>query len=270
MPFFETDDNTRLFYQDWNTGKPVVFLHAWAMNSDMWEYHMLYFKEHQMRCIAYDRRGHGRSDRSDRGYHYDQYADDLNALLAHLDLIDVTLVGHSMGCGEIIRYLSRHGQSRVGRIVLIAPCAPYLLKTENNPDGIDMNMFEATREAIRKDFPKWLTDNAHAFYLPDTWEVSADIVRWTFNMILQTSLKAAIDGTHQFAETDFRNELRSIKVPALIIHGSADASVPVHFGRWAAQLIPVCQYKEYEGAPHGIFFTHMKPLNADIWAFVNT
>lgn len=270
MSFIQTKDSTRLFYQDWGTGKPLVFLHAWAMSADMWEYHMLHFTDLGMRCMAYDRRGHGRSDRPGYGYHYDQYADDLQTLLEHLDLRDITLIGHSMGCGELIRYLSRHGSERVSRIILIAPAAPYLLKTDDNPEGIDNSLLEANRKAIRSDFPKWLADNGDAFYLPHKLPVSEGIMQWTINMILQTSLKAAIDGTHQTFETDFRIELQDISVPALVIHGNADASIPVHYGRMTAGLIPQCAYKEYEGAPHGIFFTHMDGLNADILKFIST
>lgn len=270
MSFIKTNDNTRLFYQDWGTGKPLVFLHAWAMNSDMWHHHMLYFNDHKMRCIACDRRGHGRSDHPGDGHHYDRYADDLETLLSHLDLREVTLVGHSMGGGEIVRYLTRHGSGRISRIVLIAASIPYLLNTENNPEGVDITIFDATRTAVRKDFPNWLVENSNGFYLPDNFAVSPAIMQWTINMILTTSLKAAIEGTYQVSETDFRKELQCITVPSLIIHGSADASIPVYFGRKSAQLIPKCEYKEYAGAPHGIFFTHIDRLNADILEFINS
>jgi pimeloyl-ACP methyl ester carboxylesterase len=269
MSFIQTNDNTRLYYQDWGTGKPMVFLHAWAMNADMWESHMLYFSDRGMRCFAYDRRGHGRSERPGHGYHYDRHADDLETILSHFDLHDVTLVGHSMGGGEIIRYLTRHGLSRIDRIVLVAPALPYLLKTENNPEGLDRMVFEGARSAIRRDFPTWLADNSNGFYLPESFDVSPAVVQWTVNMILKTSLKAAIDGTHQSFETDFRKELQAVSVPALLIHGNADSSIPVYFGRKAAELLPNCSYKEYEGAPHGIFFTHFDRLIADILEFVN-
>jgi pimeloyl-ACP methyl ester carboxylesterase len=270
MSFIETNDNTRLFYQDWGTGKPLVFLHGWAMNSDMWHHQMLHFNDRGMRCIAYDRRGHGRSDHPGDGHHYDRYADDLETLFSHLDLKEVTLVGHSMGGGEIIRYLTRHGSGRISRMVLLAASLPYLLKTESNPDGVDITIFDATRAAVRKDFPKWLVENANGFYLPDNFAVSPATMQWTINMILTTSLKAAVEGTYQVSETDFRKELQSITVPALIIHGSADVSIPVFFGRHSAQLIPQCVYKEYAGAPHGLFLTHIDRLNADIFEFTQS
>lgn len=270
MSFIETKNKTRLFYQDWGTGKPVVFLHAWAMNSTMWEKHMLYFNDQNMRCIALDSRGHGRSDRDGAPYNYDSYAEELKELIEHLDLSEVTFVGHSMGCGNIIRYLTQYSSKRISRMVLIAPPLPYLLKTEDNPHGVDFGCFEATREAILQDFPNWLAVNGNDFYRPDNYPISESIITWTREMILTTSLKAAIEGTHQVSETDFRSELRDVTIPSLIIHGSADASIPVHFGRMASGIIPNCIYKEYTGAPHGIFLTHFETLTQDILNFIQT
>ncbi|MGY3211995.1 alpha/beta fold hydrolase [Mucilaginibacter sp. HD30] len=270
MSFIKTKNKARLFYQDWGTGKPIVFLHAWAMNSDMWELHMLHFNEQKMRCIAFDSRGHGRSDRDGAPYNYDTYSEELERLVSELDLRDVTLVGHSMGCGTIIRYLTRYGTDRISNIVLIAPTLPYLLQTEDNPQGVDFGCFEATRKAIRKDFPNWLTENGNAFYVPEYTGVSEAVITWTRNMILTTSLKAAIEGTHQVSETDFREELKKVTLPTLLVHGTADASIPVHFGRMAAEIIPNCTYKEYKGAPHGIFLTHFDQLNQDILDFIQS
>jgi len=270
MPFIKTRDDVSLFYQDWGSGEAVVFLHAWAMHSDMWENQMLYLNENGIRCIAYDRRGHGRSDRPGYGHNYDVYADDLEDLLSQLHLNKVRLVGHSMGSGVIVRYLSRYGSGRVSRIVLMAPAMPYLLKTQDNPEGAAAEFFEATRAAIRKDFPKWLTDNSDGFYLPGRFDVSQATTQWTINLILSNSLKAVIEGARQVAETDFRKELQGITLPALVIHGSADASIPVQFGRRTAEYIPGCLYKEYEGAPHGLFLTHIDSLTKDILQFIGS
>jgi pimeloyl-ACP methyl ester carboxylesterase len=268
MPFFSSNDQTQLFYQDYGTGHPLVFLSAWAMNSTMWEYQMLSFNDLSYRCLAYDRRGHGRSDRPAEGYHLDQLADDLEALLEHLDLRNAILVGISMGGSEIIRYLSRHGTRRISRIVLIAAMSPFLLKTDDNPEGVEEVYFEQIRTILQKDFPQWLADGADAFYRPEVLGVSPGIVQWTINMMLQTSLHAAIETQRLNTCTDFRSELPAITVPALVIHGDADQSIPVQFGRRTAELIPGCQYHEYTGAPHGLFFTHIDRLTTDITAFI--
>ena len=269
MSFFETHDQTHLFYKDWGTGKPIVFFHAWSMSSTQWEYHMLYFNDQGMRCIAYDQRGHGRSDDPGNGYDINTLADDLAVLIKQLNLHDVVLVGHSVGGAEIIRYLSRHGSSRIAKVILVAPYAPFLLKTPDNPDGIDLALFDEMRATWRNDFPKWLVDSADGFYLPKTLGTSHEIIQWTFNIMLQASMKAVVEINRSITETDFRSEMGTISVPTMIVHGDADQSVPVTFGRSAAQLIPNSQYKEYEGAPHGLFFTHMNRLNADIIKFIN-
>ncbi|PSL47939.1 pimeloyl-ACP methyl ester carboxylesterase [Chitinophaga niastensis] len=268
MPFIQANDQTRLFYTDWKGGNPIVFVHSWAMNSDMWEYHMLHFHDKGMRCIAMDRRGHGRSDRPGHGYHLDQHADDLASLLEALDLHEVTLVAHSMGGAEVARYFERYGTARIARVVFIAAAIPFLLQTADNPEGIEPKMLEATIHAFRTDFPKWLNDGADAFYLPDTLGTSPGITQWTINMMLRTSLKAVVECSRVLTSSDLREGLRKLTIPTLIIHGDTDASVPVKFGRMAAALIPGCIYKEYAGAPHGIFFTHMAELQKDIAEFI--
>jgi non-heme chloroperoxidase len=266
MPFLETRDRATLFYKDWGTGKPVVFVHSWSLNSDMWQYQMIHLAAQGLRCIAYDQRGHGRSSQPGYGYDYDTLADDLAALLEQLDLREVTLIGHSMGCGEIVRYLSRHGSSRVARAVLIGTVTPFALKTPDNPDGIDKAIFDKLRASWAKDLPKWLGDNARPFFVPET---SPEMVQWVVGMCLQASLKALIDCNHATTATDFRAELPAITVPTLIIHGDADVSEPIdQRGRKTAQLIPRSQFKLYEGAPHGLMFTHIERLNADLLAFI--
>lgn len=269
MPFFEANDQTQLFYMDWGTGKPIVFTHAWAMSSAMWEHHMLHFEKHGRRCIAYDRRGHGRSDKPGNGFNYDQHADDLASLIEFLDLQDITLVGHSMGGGEIIRYLTRHGSYRVSRLVLIAPTLPFLSKAADNLEGIDVSLLESIRAGMQKDFPDWLNQGADGFYRPTVLGVSSGIIQWTIDMMLQTSLKAVIEDNLEVTQTDFRAELKNISVPTLLIHGDEDQSVPVAFGRKTAQLIQQCEYKEYKGAPHGLFYTHMDRIKKDILSMIS-
>jgi len=265
-PFIETRDRTTLFYKDWGAGKPVLFVHSWAMNTSLWQYQMIDLRSRGFRCIAYDQRGFGRSSDPGRGYDYDTLADDLGEVIEKLDLRDVALVGHSMGCGEIVRYVSRHGAARVSRAVLVAPTLPFILKTVDNPDGVDKSYLEQLRAEWVKDFPKWLGDNARPFF---TAETSPEMVGWAVTMGLQASLKALVDCNYAMTGTDFRLELPKFTVPTLIVQGDSDASARVEFtGQRTARLIPGCQLKVYEGAPHGLMFTHIERLNGDLHAFL--
>ena len=263
----ETSDGAALYWKEWGTGKPILFLHSWANSSDLWQYQMIHLSTAGFRCIAYDKRGHGRSNDPGQGYDYDTLADDLATVIKTLDLRQVTLVGHSMGCGEIVRYLSRHGKERVIRIVLVAPTLPFLLKTADNPDGIDKAIAERVRAAWSMDFPKWLTDNTPPFFVPETSRAMLD---WGVRMSFQTSLRAAIDCSRAFVETDFRSELPSITLPTLIVQGDADVSAPLErTGRRTAKLIPGSELRVYEKAPHGLMLTHIDRFNADLFAFVD-
>jgi pimeloyl-ACP methyl ester carboxylesterase len=265
-PFIVTGDGASLFYKDWGKGKPAVFVHSWAANSDMWQYQMIHLAEQGLRCVAYDSRGHGRSSDPGQGYDYDTLAGDLAAVIEQLNLREVTLVGHSMGCGVVVRYLSRHGARRVTRAALVAPTTPFILKTEDNPDGVDKRIFEQLRAMWSRDFPKWLADNARPFFAPET---SPEMIQWGVRMGLQASLKAVIDCNRAVTETDFRAEAPKITVPTLIIHGDADKSAPLELtGRKTARLIPGSQLKVYEGAPHGLMFTHMDRFNRDLHDFI--
>ncbi len=269
MPFIETGETgkrTSLFYRDWGTGKPVVFVHSWALNSEMWGAQMACLSQQGLRCIAYDRRGHGRSDDSGGGYDFDTLADDLAALIEQLDLRGATLVGHSMGCGEIVRYLTRHGAGRTARILMLAPALPFALKAADNPDGVDACVLDQMRAAWRHDRPKWLIDNARPFFVPET---SPEQIQWVLSLMLQSSLQAWLDCNHAGTETDFRAELPAIDVPTLIVHGDADVSAPLEqTGRKTAQLISGSRLSVYEGAPHGLFITHQDRFNRDLLAFV--
>jgi len=256
--------NQNLFYRDWGTGQPVVFAHGWALNSDMWQYQMVALPN--VRRIAYDRRGHGRSADPGCGYDLDTLADDLAGLIERLDLHDAVLVGHSMGCAEIVRYLTRHGSSRVSRIALVAPSLPFILKTPDNPDGVDAEILQAIRDMFRHDFPKWLGENARPFFRPET---SPEMVEWGIRLCLQTSLQAIVECNISDTETDLRPDLQRISVPTLIIHGDNDASAPLEFtARRVQSLVRESVLKVYEGAPHGLFITHVDRLNRDLAEFV--
>lgn len=263
--FIERTDGTALFYRDWGAGRPFVFVASAGVPSGMWAYQMLPLVQAGFRCIAFDRRGHGRSSDPGRGYDFDTLADDLAAVLETLDLRNVVLVGHSMGCGEITRYLTRHGQERVSRIALIAPTTPFLLKTEDNPGGVEQNVFEQLRAGWMLDYPQWLAANARPFVMPDT---SGAQIQWVMEMMLQTSLQAVIECNVAVTETDFRDELRRIDRPALVVHGTADQSAPIDLtGRPTAKLLPQAELQVYPEAPHGVFLTHVERLNADLLRF---
>ncbi|THD51594.1 MAG: alpha/beta hydrolase [Bradyrhizobium sp.] len=266
--FIETADGVKLAYTDWGSGKPVVFIHAWALPSPMWDYQIGALSQAGLRCIAYDRRGHGRSSKPGSGYDCDTLADDLSALLTQLDLRGVTLVSHSFGSCEIVRYLTRHGAGRIEKIVLIAPAAlPFLTRTPDNPNGIPAEALEFFRShVLQADFPKWLEEGRQGFFVADT---SPSLQEWVKQLMLTTPLPVAIETSRRITSTDFRQELPGITVPTLIIHGDKDVSAPIDLtGRPTAALIPKAQFRVYEGAPHGIFLTHKDRLNADLLGFI--
>ena len=274
MPFFETRDRTRLFYTDWGTGKVVVFVSSWAFSGPMWEYQMVPLAGRGLRCIAYDRRGHGRSDDPGHGYDFDTLADDLAALIAERDLHDVTLVGHSMGCCEIARYVARHGTGRIARVVLISPTTPFILQTESNPDGIPRQGLDGIIAALMRDRPRYFTDGAAAFFGLEATEParpapSSELIQWAIRLILESSPHAILACMRSQWETDFRPDLPTFTVPTLIIHGARDQSAPLELcGRRTAQAIAGSQLTVYEDAPHGLFVTEKDRLNEDISAFI--
>jgi len=262
-------DGTHLFIRDWGTGKPVVFLAGWTLASDMWAYQMTALSDAGMRCVAYDRRGHGKSDDPGRGYDYDTLADDLASVLDALDLRDVTIVAHSMAGGEAVRYLTRHGrQGRVRKVLFLAPTLPFLTQTPDNPIGVPAPFFEEARRALAADFPKWIDDNTEPFVIPST---SPAMRTWIKAMMMGASMKAVMDLNRTMVSTDFRAELARITLPCLVIHGDKDASAPLPLtGKRAAEMIPGARLVVYEGAPHGLFVTHMERLNPDILAFARS
>ncbi|MGZ4286154.1 MAG: alpha/beta fold hydrolase [Solirubrobacteraceae bacterium] len=270
MPYLNATDNTSLFFRDWGDGDPVVFVHGWGLNSDMWEYQLPALVDRGLRCIAYDRRGCGRSDQPGDGYDFNTLADDLAAVLGHLELRNVTLVSHSMGSGEVARYLTRHGDDRVARVALISPTLPYLRRDESNPDGVDPALFDQIVEALRADRPGYLADLAPAALgigLPGV-EVSSALTAWALGLFMTSSPKACIDTVRTHTETDLRDDMASFTVPTLIVHGDADALVPIEVsGRRAAQMIRDCTLIVYENASHWPFVTHRERLNDQLTAF---
>lgn len=273
MPNLTSTDDTSLFFRDWGSGDPVVFVHGWGLNSDMWEYQLPALTDQGFRCVAYDRRGSGRSDQPGEGYDFDTLADDLAALLDHLDLHDVTLVSHSMGSGEVARHLTRHGTGRVARVALISPTLPYLRRDDSNPGGVDPAAFEQIVAALRADRPGYLADLAAAALgigLPGV-EVSSALTAWALGLFLTSSPKASIDTVRTHTETDMRDDMASFTVPTLIVHGDSDALVPIELsGRRAAAMIPDSTLVVYEYASHWPFVTHRERLNEDLVAFARS
>ncbi|WP_028229679.1 alpha/beta fold hydrolase [Paraburkholderia ferrariae] len=261
------DADTALHYRDWGQGRPLVFLAGWTLNAGMWDYQIAPLVEAGLRCIAYDRRGHGRSSDPGRGYDYDTLADDLEAVLDALDLSGVTLVAHSFASGEAVRYLSRHGARRVAGIVLLSPAStPYLLKTADNPAGVDASLFAASLDELRVSFPDWIARRAEGYFSPGT---SAAVIQWTADMMLRASFPGAVELCRVQTSTDLRCELAAIDVPTLILHGDCDASAPLEVtGRPTAAALRHAVLKVYEGGTHGMYFNFATRVNADIRAFV--
>ncbi|KAF1036583.1 MAG: Arylesterase [Burkholderia lata] len=271
MSLFTTRDGVSLYYKDWGSGQPVVFIHGWPLNADMWDVQMHHLASQGCRCIAYDRRGFGRSDQPWQGYDYDTLADDLAALLDRLDLREVTLVGFSMGSGEVARYLARHGTGRVAKAVLVGTVTPLIAQRDDHRDGVAVDVFDGIRTAIRAD---------RAAFLENFWPlftgsnragstVSRAALDATTFMALQAGLNATLDCVHAFSETDFRADLDTFDVPTLIIHGDDDQTAPIDLTASAtAHRVPHATLRVYEGAPHALYLTNAARLNDDLLAFV--
>ena len=271
MPYLQTDDETELYYYDWGTGDPVVLIHGWPLSSASWEYQAGFLAANGCRVIAYDRRGFGRSEWPWAGYDYDTLAGDLNALLEELDLKDVTLVGFSMGGGEVARYLSTYGDSRISRAVFVSSVTPYLLKTADNPEGVDASVFDKIVVDLEEDRPAFLKEFLTKFYgrTMVSHTVSEPFLEFNSAMALAGSPVATIELVSAWSETDFRADLATITVPTLVIHGTNDQTVPLAAaGRRTAQLVPNAQLIEYEGEPHGLLVTAAEDLNDDLLTFI--
>lgn len=265
MPFIKAKDGTNLFWREWGEGAPILFLSGQGCGSAMWDYQFAALADQGFRCIGLDRRGHGRSDEPARGYDHDTLAGDIATLIDDLDLTGLTLITHSMGGGEAVRYLSRHGAERVARLVLLAPTTPVLLKSADNPDGIPREGFEAVWADWKRDYPKWVEDATPSFFVAET---SAATMRAAPHLI-EASIPVLLACSKSTLAEDFRTEMRSITVPTLLIHGDRDVSAPLALtGEPSAKLIPGCRFITYQDAPHGLMFTHMDRLHADLLQFM--
>jgi non-heme chloroperoxidase len=271
MPYLELQDETELFFTDWGTGDPVILIHGWPLSSAMWEHQAAFLVEQGYRVITYDRRGFGKSSHPYDGHNYDTLADDLDELIEGLELENVTLVGFSMGGGEVVRYLSRHGEERVSKAVLVSAVPPFMLKTDDNPDGTDASVFEGFKESLRKDRFAFLQEFGPQFYGRSlvNHTVSQGVLDWTFALAIQACAKATIDDVTAFSTTDFREEMKSLTTPFLIIHGTGDKTVPIDAaGRASAKILPNATLIEYDGEPHGLFMTVPDRLNQDLLNFL--
>ena len=270
MPFFETNDRVQLAYEDYGTGEPIVFLASWALGSDMWEYQYPFFLQHGYRCVMLDRRGHGRSGRPSTGYDVDTRADDVAALIDHLDLDGITLVAQSGGGGEAVRYLARHGQDRVARVALLATTLPYLRLTDDNPEGVPEAVLEADLAQLRADRPKWFADRAQGYFATHLGNnASPALIDHLIRQCLSASPYVTLEVQRQLFHTDHRADLAQLTVPTFIAHGCADQSVPIEVSsRRTAKLVPHSAYKEYSTAGHGLHITHAEELNNDLLDFM--
>ena len=273
MPFIQANDGTALHYKDWGSGRPVVLLHGWPLSSDSWEYQSVPLAEAGFRVIAPDRRGFGHSGQPWTGYDYDSFSSDVEVLLEKLDLRDVVLVGFSMAGGEVARVAGRNAGGRIGRAVLVSAVTPFLAQGPGNEDGVDPSVFDGMMHGIREDRPGFFEGFGKMLYgssfLGFGTAVPAGILQWTMSMTMQASPRATIECVRAFSATDFRADLARIAIPTLLIHGTGDQTVPIGVSSHkAVGLIAGAHLTEYEGAPHGLFFTERARLARDLidWA----
>ena len=271
MAYFEAADGTEIFYRDQGDGRPVVLIHGWPLTGDSWDKQANFLIENGFRVIDYDRRGFGRSGQPGDGYDYDTLASDLNLLLEELDLSDATLVGFSMGGGEVVRYLSTYGETRVTSAVLVSAVTPFLLKTDDNPDGVDSKVFEEIDQQIRKDRFAFFKEFGEKFYGRSALNhtVSEPILEWTQYMQSSGSTRSILQTAKAWSTTDFRNDLKAITIPVRVIHGTSDKTVPIEVsGRRTVKLLKNATLTEYDGEPHGLFLTAADKLNEELLQFV--
>ncbi|WP_462255227.1 alpha/beta fold hydrolase [Ferruginibacter sp.] len=275
MPFIKSAQNNnkpvKIYYEDYGKGKPVVFIHGWPLSGSMWEYQITHLTQQGLRCITYDRRGFGKSDRPFDGYDYDTLAGDLKNLLDELELKDVTLVGFSMGAGEIAKYFTLYGGKRVSKVVIVSGVTPYMLKTDSNPEGVPQEEFDKMAKGMMEDRPAFMENFNKDFFSVSLTNhpVSDAFLASSLNKVMDASAVATLQCAQSFASTDFRKDVIKINVPTLIIHGDNDKTVPINAtGEKTAQMISGSKFIVYEGAPHGLWFTDKDKLNRDLADFI--
>lgn len=272
MPFLKLRDGNSLHYKDMGSGRPVLLVHGWPLTGDMWEYQTLALLEAGYRVITYDRRGFGQSSHPFGGYDYETLTQDLAELIDHLDLTNMNLVGFSMGGGEVVRYVSQYGMTRVASVGLIASIVPYLLRTDDNPDGVPSDIFAEFKAQIRRDRFHFLAEFLKGFYGVSLLRkpVSQALIDWSFTLGTMASPSATLDCIDSFSRTDFRADLAALTLPTLVIHGTGDKTVPYELtGKRVGELVPHARYIEYDSAPHGLFATDAEALNHDLLGFLS-
>ncbi|MFD1603086.1 alpha/beta fold hydrolase [Flavobacterium artemisiae] len=271
--YIETAKNVKLYVKDYGKGKPVILIHGWPLSNEMWEYQIEFLVQNNFRVIAYDRRGFGKSSQPWSGYDYDTLTDDLSAIIEQLQLEDAALIGFSMGGGEVVRYFSRHGGKGVTKAGLISSIIPFLLKTEDNPDGHPREKSENTATAIKEDRIGFVDNFGKTFFGVNIINkpISTPLLEYYRMLCSFASPHATLKCAESFSYTDFRDELHTVNVPTLIIHGNDDKIVPIDLtSKKAAEAIADNTYIVYEGAPHGLFYTEREKLNDDLLHFLNS
>lgn len=274
MPTIKVKDGTEIFYKDWGSGQPIVFSHGWPLSSDDWDVQMLFFLSKGYRVIAHDRRGHGRSSQGADGHDLDHYADDLAELTAHLNLKDAIHVGHSTGGGEVVRYLGRHGVSRVAKAAIISAVPPLMVKTDANPLGLPKAVFDDLQAQLAANRAKFYRDLPegpfYGFNRPGVKPIEGVIANW-WRQGMMGGAKAHYDGIVAFSQTDFTEDLKKITVPVLVMHSEDDQIVPyVASGPLSAKLLKNGTLKTYKDFPHGMITTQADVINADLLAFLKS
>jgi non-heme chloroperoxidase len=274
MPTITTADGTEIFYKDWGSGQPIVFSHGWPLSSDDWDTQMMFFLLHGYRVVASDRRGHGRSEQTDGGHDMDHYADDLAAVVEHLDLHDAIHVGHSTGGGEVVSYIARHGESRVARAVLISSVPPLMVKTDANPGGLPKTVFDDIQASVAQGRSQYYRDFAsgpfYGYNRPGAQPQEGVIENW-WRQGMMGGAKAHYDGVVAFSQTDFTEDLKKISVPVLVMHGEDDQVVPyADAGPLSAKLVQNGTLKSYPGFPHGMPTTESATINNDLLAWLQS